>query len=111
MISTPTTWATILGGAETTNQWGDPIEGTEEIATRVPCALYEQLRQSTSDEGQREPVTITFVTGYIPPRYNVTGANRLRDDRTGTVYLIDNVTRPQHAATQQDTRLDLRRVS
>jgi hypothetical protein len=111
VIVTPTTYATILGGAEGENEWGDPVEGDTELYTRVPCALHEQPRHTTSDEGQREPVTIIFVTGYIPRRYEVTGANRLRDERTGDIYLIDKVTRPQHPSMPQDTRLDLRRVS
>lgn len=113
MINTPTTLATILGGEEGSNDWGDPTEGTTAIATRVPLALHVQPRQSTSDEGQREPVTILFYTGFLPNQYKgvISGANRIRDDRTGDVYLIDTVTVPQHAAIPQDVRLDLRHVS
>lgn len=111
MNATPTTYATILGGAGGTNEWGDPTDGTTEIHTRVPCALVETPRQVVADEGQREPVTIVYVTAYIPRRYEVTDAQRLRDDRTGHTYLIDQVTRPQHPSIPQDTRLDLRRAS
>ena len=110
-LMNPTTWATILGGAETTNEWGDPVEGTTELYTRVPTELHEQPVRSMSDEGQREPVTIVFVTAMIPSRYAVTDANRLRDERTGDMYLIDHVTRPQPGGYPSDTRLDLRRVS
>lgn len=111
MINTPTTLGTILGGTATENEWGDPIEGTETIHAGVPAALMQQPIRSTSDEGQREPVVIIFVTAYIPGEYDVTGAQRFRDDTTGDLYLIDHVTRPQHAGFPQDTRLDLRRVS
>ena len=109
--NTPTTYATILCGADSANEWGDPVEGTQEIHTRVPCALAEQPRQVVSDEGQREPVTIVYVVAHIPNRYSVTNAQRLRDERTGETYVIDKVTRPQHPAGARDTRLDLRRAS
>ena len=111
MINTPTTVATIIGGAETTNEWGDPVEGSQEILVRIPCALMEQPRQVVADEGQREPVTIVYVIAYIPSRYTVTNAQRLRDDITGNTYLIDKVTRPVHPSRPQDIRLDLRRAS
>jgi len=111
MINTPTTYATILGGAESSSEWGDPIEGVTELHTRVPAALAVQPIRSTSDEGQREPVVIEFWTAYIPSHLGVTDAQRFRDDRTGLIYLIDHVIRPQHAGMPQDTRLDLRRVS
>lgn len=107
----PTTWLTILGGTESENDWGDPIEGTTELHARVPAELHERPVASTSDEGQREPVTIVFVTALIPNRYNVTNANRARDVRTGDTYLIDHVTKPQPGGYPQETRLDLRRVS
>lgn len=111
MINKATTWVTILGGEGGENEWGDPVEGDTELATRVPCAIHVQPRQSTSDEGQREPVTILFYTAYVPNRTAVSGANRLRDERTGETYLIDTVIAPQHPSLPQDTRLDLRRVS
>jgi hypothetical protein len=111
MINIPTTYGTILGGAGTENEWGDPIEGSEELHTRVPTALHVQPIRSTSDEGQREPVVIEFWTAYVPNHLDVTDAQRFRDERTGLVYLIDHVIRPPHAGMPQDTRLDLRRVS
>lgn len=111
MINTPTTYATILGGTETETEWGDPIEGSQELHTRVPAALAVQPARSTSDEGQREPVVIEFWTAYVPSHLDVTGAQRFKDERSGLVYLIDHVIRPPHAGMPQDTRLDLRRVS
>lgn len=111
MIARPTTTATILGGASTENEWGDPIDGTTEIVAGVPCALTEQPRQVVADEGQRTPVTIVYVVAFIPYTVDVTNAQRLRDDRSGVVYLIDKVTRPQHPSIPQDTRLDLRNAS
>lgn len=111
MNNTPTTTVTVIGGTESTNEWGDPVEGSTELHTRVPAALHEQPRQVVSDEGQREPVTIVYVVAFIPRRYAVTNAQRLRDERTGETYLIDKVTRPQHPSRPQDTRLDLRRAS
>lgn len=111
MIVKPNTVVDILGGASTENEWGDPVDGVEPIHADIPAAIIENPRQVVADEGQREPVTIVYVICYVPRRYDVTNAQRVRDARTGTVYVIDKVTRPPHSAIPQDTRLDLRNAS
>lgn len=108
MINRPTTTVDILGGEATENEWGDPVDGVAVQLQGIPAALHEQPRQVVADEGQREPVTIVYVVAYIARHHNVTSAQRLRDNRTGVVYLVDKVTRPQHPSIPQDTRLDLR---
>lgn len=111
VIVTPNTTVDVLGGTATENQWGDEVDGTEVILQGIPAALVENPRQVVADEGQREPVTIVYVICYVPRRYDVTSAQRIRDNRTGTVYLVDKVTRPLHSGIPQDTRLDLRNAS
>lgn len=111
MIARPTTTLSILGGASTENEWGDPVDADTVVTARVPAALTEQPRQVVADEGQREPVTIVYVVAFIPRRITVDSTQRVRDDRTGVTYLIDKVTRPQHPSIPQDTRLDLRNAS
>jgi hypothetical protein len=41
----------------------------------------------------------------------VDSSNRIRDERTGDTYVIDNVTTPINPIIPQDVRLDLRRVT
>lgn len=109
MISTPTTTVTILGGSESTNDWGDPIEGLTEIAARIPCAIHQQ-RRVVVPEGQQAAMTVRYWTGYLPNGTVIDDAQRLRDDRSGRVYLIDAVETPAHPAMPQDVQLDLRTV-
>lgn len=108
VINRPTTTVTVLGGAVTENPYGDELDGTTEILSGIPAAFVENPRQVVADEGQREPVTIVYVICYVDRRHGITNAERIRDDRTGVVYLVDKVTRPQHPSIPQDTRLDLR---
>lgn len=110
MINTPTTTVTILGGAPTEDEWGDPVEGSDAIAAGVPCAIHEQ-RRIVAPEHTGAPMAVRFWTGYLPHGTAVNGAQRLRDDRTGAVYLIDHVSTPAHPGRPQDVQLDLRTVS
>lgn len=109
VITTPTTTVAILGGTATTSDWGDPVEGTEVLRSGVPCAIHEQ-RRIVQPEGGREVTAVRFYTGFLPNGTTVDGTSRLRDERTGTTYLIDSVTTPAHPGMPQDTQLDLRTV-
>lgn len=109
MINTPTTTATILGGTDSVSDWGDPVEGSDTIAAGIPCAIHQQ-RRTVVPEGGREAITVRYFTGYLPNGTAVNASQRLRDDRTGTVYLIDYADTPAHPGMPQDVQLDLRTV-
>lgn len=104
-----TTTVTILGGSSQ-DGYGDTVEGVDAIATGVPMSINEG-RQVVATEGQAQARTVRYYTGRAPHGLQVDDTQRIRDERTGDIYLIDNVSRPSHAAVPQDTRLDLRRVT
>jgi hypothetical protein len=109
VIVTPTTTVSVLGGDGSTSEWGDPIEGSDVLRSGVPAAIHEQ-RRVVVPEGGQQAIAVRYWTGYLPHGTEVTGAQRLRDDRTGVVYLIDHVSTPAHPARPQDMQLDLRTV-
>lgn len=112
MIVTPTTTVTILGtpGGDGTDEYGDPVEDQAEALTGIPAAIHAG-REVVATESDPEARVVRYFTARLPHGTPVTGAQRLRDERTGDVYLVDNVTVPQHPALPQDVRLDLRRVT
>ena len=105
-----TTTVVILGGAGTTSEWGDPVEGEEVSLAGVPASIVSR-RRTVVPEGGREAITVRYYVGRLPHGTPVTGDNRLRDEQTGTVYLIDHVHTPPNPALPQDVQLDLRTVS
>lgn len=113
MIAVPTTTASILGtpsGEPEYNEHGDPIPDSTPWRTGVPIAIATG-REVVATESDQGAVVVRYFTGRVPYGTPVTDAQRIRDERTGDIYVIDNVTDPPNAAMPQDLRLDLRRVT
>lgn len=105
-----TTTVDILGGSGGTSEWGDPVEGEETILAAVPAHIVAQ-RRIVVPEGGRETIAVRYYVGRLPAGTAVDETQRLRDNGTGRVYLIDHVERPVSPVTPQDVQLDLRHVS
>ena len=110
MITTPTTTVAILGGGSSST-WGDDIEGTTARVTGIPAAIHEGvIRVATESDPQAR--AIRFYTARLPHGADVpTTAERLQDEQSGVIYVVDAVTTPVNPALPQDVRVDLRRVT
>lgn len=108
MIATPNTLVSILGGT-VESDYGDVLDGNVPAAVHVPASIVEG-RQVVATEGDQQARVIRYYMGRLPNGTPVTGANRLLDERTGDIYVVDNVTRPHNPTIAPDVRLDLRRV-
>ena len=109
MIAVPTTTVTILGG-QTESDYGDPMDSDTVIATDIPAAIVEG-RQIIATESDLQARVVRYYTGRVPNGTAIDDSQKIRDERTGEVYSIDNVTAPRNAIIPQDVRLDLRRVT
>lgn len=109
MYARPTTTVSILSGSST-DDLGDVLEGTTVSASGVPASILERTKRVFTPTDQRVQ-TITYYTGRLPAGTAVTVANRVRDDVSGAVYAIDNVSALVSPVMTPDLRLDLRRVS
>lgn len=117
MITVPTTKVTVLGpvagGAPTFDDNGDPIESsdpTSVILTNVPFAIIERRLPQASPESSGQVSVVRYYVGRGPSWMAVDNTQRIRDENTGDIYLIDNVSRPHHSVLAMDVRLDLRRA-
>lgn len=108
MIAVPNTTVTILGGS-TESDYGDVLDSDTPAGAGIPASIVEG-RQIVATESDAQARAIRYYTGRLPAGTAVTDANRLRDERSGETYVIDNVTVPKNAVIPQDVRLDLRRV-
>lgn len=109
MLSWATTTVSILGGSAT-DEFGDTVDGTTVAASGVPASLIEQSR-IVRDPTDPTPRVVRFTTGRLPHGTTVTGDNRIQDETTNTIYIIDSVTKPDNPAWPQDVRVDLRRTT
>jgi hypothetical protein len=106
-----TTRVDILGGSDTVDEWGDPMEGTQVLFPDIPASITES-RQVVATESDPQAVAVHYYTARVPRRYPITADYRVQDIRTGDIYSIDYVNRPTNDPTgTADTRLDLRRVT
>ena len=102
----------ILRGT-TTNQWGDEIDatdGAQVIATGVPVALA--ITSTTAHDPSTQTIRVVRrITGAIQSDTDVRDNDRLRDDATGAVYVVESVTTPLGPGFTADLDLVLRQVS
>lgn len=109
MFAQPTTTVSILGGEQTSDDLGDPVESQTVLAAGVPASIMEQARQVTEPNDMRAQ-TVRFFTGRLPSGTVVSTANRILDERTGQIYVIDSVANVAAPTHTNDIRLDLRRA-
>lgn len=108
-----TTRVSILRG-ETQNTVGDPIDDNRFPDAVVPglgdlpASLIEKSRK-VYDFASQEQRTVRWVVGRLTPGTDIRDGDRVRDNRTGTIYALDEITRkPRSISGQSDLILDLR---
>ncbi|HEY9474678.1 MAG TPA: hypothetical protein VIS06_12610 [Mycobacteriales bacterium] len=109
MLSFATTTVSILGGSGT-DEFGDPVDGTTVAASGVPASLVEVSR-TVRDPTDPTPRIVRFTACRLPYGTAVTTANRIKDETTQAIYVIDSTTPPANPVFGQDIRLDLRKTT
>ncbi len=109
MWAIPTTTISILGGSSS-DDWDDTYDGTTVSASGVLASILEERQIVTTAADARTQV-VRIYTGRVPAETVIDTKNRIRDEVTGDIYVIDNVSRVANPILQQDVRLDLRRAT
>lgn len=105
-----TTTVTILRtGPGSVDAYGDPVDNNTSAATGVPFSILEQSSQE-SDPTTGESRVVRFVFGRCYPNVDLRRGDRVRDERTGVLYSVDGVTRPQSPVTTPDLKSELRQL-
>lgn len=102
----------ILRGT-TTNAWGDEIDdpnGAQVVATGVPISLAV-TNTTASDPTSQQIRVIRSITGAMQSDTDVRETDRLRDDATGAVYIVESVTQPLGPGFVGDLDLVLAKVN
>lgn len=101
-----TTTATFMRGTDV-DVYGDETDSSTPYATNVPVGITS--RSSTflaPDTG--EPRIIQQFIGRVNPNFPIQKGDRLQDERSGQVYIIDTTTYSQGIAQIKSCRMELR---
>ena len=105
-----TTTVSILRTADdVVDDYGDPLDNSTATASGVPFQLNE-FDSHESDPTSGEPRVVRYVYGYCYPGVDVRRGDRVMDERTGALYTVDGVTRPQSPAITPGPKIELRRL-
>ena len=100
------TRVTVLRGT-TVDAFGDEVDTSTEVAVDIAASLVEQSRTATTREDPT-PRVVHYTVGRLPWGTDVTEDDRLRDQRTGRVYIVTAVSRPSGIGIVPDLRVDLK---
>lgn len=103
-----TTTATFMRGS-TEDEFGDEVDSNEPYTESIPVAITQkQMRVFLPDTNEYR--TVRQYVGRVNVQVAVQKGDRLKDDRSGQVYLVDEVTYSTSLAQTQGCILDLRSV-
>jgi hypothetical protein len=103
-----TTRVTILRGTST-DLFGDTVdtdtEAGTEAQTDIPASLIEQTRTSRGP-ASGTPRVVRSAIARLPAGTDVTADDRIRDERTGRTYSVDQVNQPSAIGIAAELRVD-----
>jgi hypothetical protein len=105
--SRPNTTVSILTGTSQ-DDLGDVYDNATVAASGVPASILEQSPRQVYVPADGRHNVVRRYAARLGTEVSVTTADRIRDDRTGQVYVIDNVSDSTRVG---ERRLDLRRVT
>lgn len=103
-----TTTVAVLRGT-TTDAYGDPVDADDAVRARIPVALAITNRRVWVP-AERRHTQVTEITGRVRRDADIQEEDRLRDERDGSIYLVEAVTIPPRVTGFEKARLTLRRV-
>jgi len=109
MYALATTTCSILRGS-TTDEYGDEVDSDNPVYMNVPISIIETASTVSTAEDPA-PRVVRKLTARIGSEVDVVDGDRVKDELTGTIYMIDNVIRMGSPVYTPDTRLDLRLVN
>lgn len=109
MLALATTTVTVYRGTST-DAYGDEQDTDTVVHTGIPASIVEQTRRTTTRDDPT-PRVIRYAVGRVTAGTDITDQDRLLDERTGVVYIVEAVSSMASAAVAADLRLELRRTT
>ena len=107
----PTTYVTILRTSpETlTDEFGDPVDNAVPVSTRNPFSISLQSKRQFLPSENRTTIVQTLL-GRCRANVDVKETDRLMDERTGYLYMIESIVEPMDPLGAAAKSFILRRV-
>lgn len=109
MQAVATTKLTVMRGTST-DGYGDEQDTDTPHATGIPASLTEQSRRVTTRDDPI-PRIVRYAIARVAAGTDITDQDRVRDERTGAVYIVDATSSMANPAMAADLRLDMRRTT
>jgi hypothetical protein len=103
-----TTTASFLRGSEM-DEYGDEVESVTPYITGIPIAIAVRS-VTTFAPATGEPRAVRQYIGRVNPAFIIEEGDRLIDERTGQLYIIDETSYNTGIAQIKSCRMELRRI-
>jgi hypothetical protein len=111
MYSLATTTVSVLRGTATDPVYGDTTASMSVVASGIPASIIEGRAPRVTTPGNPTPRVTRGYAGIVGSAVDVTDADRLRDERTGQIYVIESVSQQGMPGIITDQNLELRRAT
>lgn len=110
MYAVATCTISILRGTATDLVYGDSYDTMQVVAAGVPASIIER-QQKIVTPGNPQPRIVRSIDGIVGSGVDITDADRIRDEKTGQVYVVTAVINSALPGMSSDTQLELRRTN
>jgi hypothetical protein len=101
----------VLRGTTVDPVYGDMTATMTVIASGIPCSIVEQPRAKVTTPGNPTPRVTRDYDGIIGSDVDVTDYDRLKDEKSGQIYVIVSVSQQALPGITSDQSLELRRLT
>lgn len=111
MYAIATCTVSVLRGTTVDPVYGDTAATMTVIASGIPASIVEQPQTKVTTPGNATPRVTRVYDGIVGSNVDVTDRDRLKDERTGQIYVITSVSQQALPGIISDQSLELRRAT
>ena len=109
MLGLSTGRYTVLSRDTTVNDYGDEVEGEGVASTTILGSVIERSKTVYNPDDGRV-ATIRFLTGRFSHNADIQDGDRIKDEKTGEIFVVQSLARPSNAIMKSDIVADLIRA-
>jgi len=106
MIGISTGRYSILRGVTTQNEYGDDVSTDAVYKSGILGSVIERTRTNFDPQSSRI-VTLRQLTGRFAHGTDIQDGDRIKDEKTGIIFLVNSVSMPTSVVNKPDLILDL----
>lgn len=94
---------------EATDDYGDPVDVDTSVATGLPASIVERSRRVFDPASDRTQI-VRYWTGRLPAGTDVRVGDRLQDEQTSEIFVIQSFSAQQRLVHDGEVRVDLAKI-